>query len=192
VKAQPGVLDRVEYFLRIRVRALLEARRNDEALAAAKSLYNVASLAGTPGAIDLVARSLATARPQEPGVGRRFKLEQLAAASPSAELDVSSEPGGSVLKMISVDPTVYDAAPVDAERNREWRALAKGNLALLCDRPDDAMAHFTPLLRSSNPDVRRAATGAIARATKAKAGGVHAANEYLTSAMTRGVSGGAP
>jgi len=97
--AKPGDLMVVSDAQRVRTSAAMAQGRHDEALSLAKGLYNVTSLRGTEGAIDLVSECLAGARAKdEPRVVRRFKRQQVAGASPPVT--------GALPATMSVTPTV--------------------------------------------------------------------------------------
>jgi hypothetical protein len=177
LNGQPDRLDRVDYFNQRRIRALLALNKPMEALAAAKSYYNVAAINSTGKAIDLVAECLNAAYPNEPAKAKRFKLQQLAGAN--GEDDPSLGP--SVLAEIAVDPSIYDDGPIKTEHNGEWRRLGQANLLLMQDKPADAQKIFEALTKSSNPAVLEAANESLARAAKAIAGRVGPGNEVLRS-----------
>jgi hypothetical protein len=69
-------VDAVEHAQTMKVRALSALEKKEEALAEAKSLYNVATMKGTSAAISLLAECLAAARSDGPELARRFRLEQ--------------------------------------------------------------------------------------------------------------------
>lgn len=177
INGQPDRLDRVEWFLALRIRALLAMNRNDQALAAAKSFYNVASIHSTDRAIELLAQCLSAAYPDDPAIVKRFKLQQLGGHAPN--------PAERVLSQIIVDPAIYDGKGLVLERNRDWRRLGEGNLALLRDKPSEARAIFQRLCDSPDERVRQAARESLARAVKAESGSIRAANEILLAAEER-------
>jgi hypothetical protein len=188
LNGQPDRLDRVDYFIQRRIRALLALNKPMEALAAAKSYYNVAAINSTGKAIDLVAECLNAAYPNEPAKAKRFKLQQLAGAS--GEDDPSLGP--SVLAEIVVDPSIYDDKPIKTEHNGEWRRLGQANLLLMQDKPAEAQKIFEALTKSSNPAVLEAANESLARAAKAIAGRVGPGNEILRSLAARTAAPAAP
>lgn len=181
VNAQPDRMDWVQYFMPVRVRAFLAAQQYEQALAAAKALYNVQDLREMPATIKLLADALAQARPEDPGIGQRFKLQQMILASAPRALDASNGSlGGNLLGTVKIDATIYDGKGM-TPRSAEWRKLADGNLALMKDQPADALRAFESLKKSSNLQIRQAAEEAIARALKARDGGLSAANDYLAA-----------
>jgi hypothetical protein len=75
--ADLGAIERLQT---ARIRCLLAANQNAEALAAAKSLYNVASMPGTASALTLVAKSLQANNPTDRVILEKFREEQVAGA----------------------------------------------------------------------------------------------------------------
>lgn len=184
VNGQPDRLDRVVYYLNLRIRALLAAGRPTEALAAAKSFYNVGTISDTPRAIDLICQSLAAAHPDDPTIVRRFKFQQLtSAATQPARVDL----GPSVLAGIKIDPAIYDGKIILQEPNPSWQKIGQANLLLLTDRASEARPIFESLLQDADSAVADAAVESIARVIKAQSGFAGPANTYLESA-TRSAS----
>jgi hypothetical protein len=180
LNAQADRMDRVQYFMGLRTQALLNAKQYEQALVAAKCLFNVQTIRGTPQAILLLARVLPLVRPEDSGIAQRFKLQQITLAeSGSGPNELPAELGNPILPSIKVDPKLYDGNGLRAEHNSEWRRMGEGNLALLSDDPEKAMQIFRALSFSSNTAVKQAALEAIARAMKARDGGIAAANAYI-------------
>jgi hypothetical protein len=166
---------------RLRVKALLGADKPQEALVTAKGLYNVCSMRSTSQAIATLAEVLAVAYPNDPGIVRRFKLEQAdgAAAQPSTS---TTQP--SVLSQIRVDPKPFEEAIAAFARRGAYSDLrAQGNLLLLANKPKEAAAVFK-LAYPMAPDVGNhlaLATESLARAMRAEDGAVGRANAWVLS-----------
>jgi tetratricopeptide (TPR) repeat protein len=75
----------IEQLQRYRVRALRAAGKKQEALSAAKALFNVSGIGSTQYVIQELCICLKEVYPQDPGIVYRFKLQQLAGAQPTAE-----------------------------------------------------------------------------------------------------------
>jgi hypothetical protein len=75
-------LSAIERLQTARIRCLLAANQNAEALSAAKSLYNVASMPGTASALTLVAKSLQANNPTDRVILEKFREEQVAPVGP--------------------------------------------------------------------------------------------------------------
>lgn len=177
VNAEPGRMDRLEYFMGRRVRALLAAGRGTEALAAAKSHFNIVSVEASSRAIDLLRQALDLAHPDRPELARRFMLQQLAGASHPSP--ATTDLGQPVFQSIKVEASAYADDSMLVEVNPEWRLFAVGNLELLQDRPREAVEIFRRLLTARHPRVREAAQEGLARAAKAVSGRIGDANAIL-------------
>jgi len=156
INGQPDSTDRVQYFLEVRIHSLLNAGRNLEALAAAKSYFNVCAVENTLKAIGLLGDCLAAAYPSDPALARRFKLQMLGVSA-----------GNNVLSAIAVDASVYDQSGFAMIRNHDWRDLASANLRLLQDHPQQAKEIFDRLASSSTDAVRPAGQEGLLRLQKA-------------------------
>lgn len=170
----------VQLMVHHRVQALLADGKKDEALAAAKGLYNVATMDFTAEALRHLGDCLAAARPQDV---RRFRLQQAAGAMADPEAR-KADHGPSVLQSIKVDPAPYEAA-IKAHPGNDYQGLmARGNLLLLADRPAEAWSLFEEAYRVQ-PDapetVLPEATGNLAKCMKAVDGGIGRANAWVMS-----------
>ena len=96
----------VEALLQMRVRALVVAGRGDEALAAAKSFYNVVTMRNTSVAIDPVAQALTAAHKDQPGLGKKFRLQQIESAGTNATVEAAAKMP-SMLADVKVDAKPY-------------------------------------------------------------------------------------
>ena len=179
-------------FQDLRTRALLAGGKNQEALANAKSLFNVATMDKTGEAVQLLCQCLLAAHPQDPGLVNRFRLEQLAGATTqpatrpreAGQGDTSVVP--TVLASIQVDPTPYRQAIVSADRPDYNALLGQGNLYLLADQPKEAMTAFQRAYGMVRRDAELpTATESLARAMKAEDGSIGRANSWVLSIRPR-------
>jgi tetratricopeptide (TPR) repeat protein len=175
--------DTLEILERYRVSAYLRSGRPRQALAAAKSLFNVATMPQTAPAILLVAECLNAANPGDPGPVERFKDQQVAGADPATR---PSGPQPSVLAAIAPDSQPADDAlrlfyhggyVIHANQYREL--VGRGNLLLLAGRADEARQVFIRALRIADADQLYAARENVARAIKADDGAIGRANAFL-------------
>src|ERR1041384_7460870 len=175
-------------FQDLRTRALLAGGKNQEALANAKSLFNVATMDKTGEAVQLLCQCLLAAHPQDPGLVNRFRLEQLAGAMSGPTTQPAKAGQGetsvvpTVLASIKVDPTPYRQAIVSADRPDYNALLGQGNLYLLADQPQEAMAAFQRAYGMVRRDAELpTATESLARAMKAEDGSIGRANSWVLS-----------
>jgi hypothetical protein len=180
INAQPDRMDRAEYFLHVRVQALLGAGDLPAALAAARSYYNACPLEHTPEAIEVMAQVLEKVHANDSSYARRFKLQQLRDPGDSASFGLASL-GDSIAAAIEVDAGIYNGAGLEAEHNREARSLGEANLLLMQNEAAEARTIFERLTNSANQGYAAQAHAGIARAIKAAEGNVAHANEYLVT-----------
>ncbi|HUB25180.1 MAG TPA: hypothetical protein VL992_07095 [Tepidisphaeraceae bacterium] len=171
-------------FADVRARAYLAEGKPKEALAAAKSCYNVTWLSLTPRAIDLVCDCLVAANPDDPDIARRFRAQQIAGATtqPTTAPSEDSDLGAPILATIKVDSSSLDAA-IDKIKGLSYAQLTmKGNLLLVADRPREARKIFEQALRLAHGNKQlTAAVESVARSIRAEAGCVGPANAYIES-----------
>ena len=186
------------------VESLMAQGLYDQALAAAKSYYNVATLKDTAAAIDLVADVLNKSRGgRDPTIGLRFKTEQAStgpqsplpaagSVDPALQADVPSSTNPS-LDAITVDDSAYEPAIARTFTHAEesyGSLIGRGNLLLLADRPVEARQCFTSACRFTDGEtgkLRNALEG-IARAVRAKSGGITEANALITAIQQGDIS----
>ena len=165
-----------------RVEAYLRQGKWDEALGAAKGLYNYADFRQMAPAIDEVARVLAIADPREGAAkAKRFKEQQQAWATKApADGDALGRP---VLADVKVDPAPFDKFfEQPAHSNIYTAAMARGQVLLLADKPLEAIAAFREAGGLAAKEPRRTeAALAMARAMRARDQYMAGAKEYLDS-----------
>ena len=146
----------------MRVDLLLTLGRSQEALANARSLFNVSSMTGTTNAIEVMVRCLQANYPQDREILRRFRQEQqdgstgspqaVSTSSPQAGSTSSPQAGASasaapppaastLMAGIKIDPAPYEEAALDLLD--DYKGLtARGNLLLLAGKPREAREVF--------------------------------------------------
>jgi hypothetical protein len=187
IASRPEVMN---YILPVRIQALLALKENDDALQAAKSLYNVCSMKQTANAVDVVALCFARSHPDDSEIARRFINEQADASStPTADDGATTQPsrelsvGTTMLSTIKIDTKLYDG-PIDtlAPRTKFLDRVRYGDLLLASDRGQDAEKVFRELfqLAKSQKELTTATEG-IACSLRAEDGTVVRANAWLQS-----------
>lgn len=180
ILASPRDSLKIQVLVRARVTALAGMGKPVEALAAAKQYFNICSMAQTSDAILLLCDCLAAAHPPDADIARRFRQQQIYAAlekPPSPRPDALGKP---ILPTIAVDAGPYQKALADAEKLRGYaRDTVSGNLLLLCDRAEEAVAAFKQAADEASDTQYPDAVENVARALRAQTGGVAAANAYL-------------
>ncbi len=174
----------VEQILQARIRALLALGQSELALSESKSLFNVASMAGTSEAILTTVECISAARPKDVELFNRFREEQIAgAATTSASTQPTTQPRAirsSVLDGLKVDAKRYDEALAKFPGEDGQALLARGNLLLLADRPKDAKVIFERMYSLSSVELIEASE-ALARQMKAEDGTIGRANAWVIS-----------
>jgi hypothetical protein len=184
ILAVPGALDRVEVFLVQRMDALQGAGRHQDALATAKSFYNVVTMRLTRDAIQHAGGKLAAAFPEQRDIERRYFEEQLEGFRPSTQpfqRDQLPPKAKLLLSTVKVDPEPYENA-LKREQGESFGALtATGNLLLLSDKPEEAMRVFEKAYVIASEDQLTTAAESLARAMKAIDGTIGRANAFVLS-----------
>jgi tetratricopeptide (TPR) repeat protein len=192
--------------LRYRIRALIALGRTQEALADARSGFNVASMQRTSEAMALVWECLVAAHPNDRELLLRFREEQwrgiealghraiepLGAApqSPDVPMTPSPDPQSTienrkskienVMLSIRIDPAPYDRALLDFRESGE-ELNCRANLLLMAGRIDEARELFERQYQAA-PAARLAGpTENLARCMKAEDGNVARANRFISS-----------
>jgi tetratricopeptide (TPR) repeat protein len=172
--------------LTYRVRALLAVGKPKEALADARSAFNVAGMERTSQAMKLLWECLLAAYPQDHALLERFKAEQWGAVLATGALadEVNAAGAQSVMGSIAIDPAVYDKALADfREQKEEW--LCRGNLMLMAGKAKEAREIFEKAYAGAMDSP--AAVDSVARCMKAEDGDIGRANKYVS-----GLRAGAP
>jgi hypothetical protein len=174
----PGEFRTIENVLSIRVKALLAQNKAQEALAMAKSYFNIASMEGTSDAVLLIAECLIAARPEDRLAYEKFKEEQVAGATtqPTTRPMKSATLGG-----IKVEPKPYDDLLNNFTGEDYAALLARGNLLLLGDKTRDARLIFERMYTIAQPHQLAEASECLARLIKAEDGTIGRANVFVLS-----------
>jgi hypothetical protein len=183
--ALPADTWRIEPLQQYRVRALLAEHKTQEALQAAKGLFNVCSLGFVKDALPLLFDTLAAAHPEDPGIVPRFKRQILAGAQedPAERQRLLDKYGGNtIMRSIQADPGPYEVALAQRKNLTAWRdRYGNGNLLLLSGRIADARQVFTLVYQTRPGSELRYASEAIAKLIKAEDGGLGRANQFVRS-----------
>jgi len=178
----------LEGFAQARVRSLLAMGKADEALQAAKSLFNVTTMSGTSEAILLVAECLNAARPKDKESFNKFREEQMAGAA-AASADVSAPESvrsgkgmrSSVLDSIKIDTKAYDEALAKMTGEDYQGLMGRGNLLLMADRVKDAREIFERMYSLASASELVDASEALARTIRAEDGTIGRANSWVSA-----------
>lgn len=189
ILATPNETRSVEVAQAARVRALIATGQAEQALAEAKSLFNVASMNGTSEAILVVAEAITAARPNDVKAFNAFRSEQIAGAAAAAPVTQPAEKPttrpinpvrSAVLDSIKVDAKVYREALAKFPGEDATNLLARGNLLLLADHPGEAWAIFERMYSLGGVDIVEASES-LARCMKAEDGTIGRANAWILS-----------
>jgi hypothetical protein len=164
---------------KLRVQSLLAAGKPTDALSAAKVYYSIVPLNRTAEAINLVTLCLVSARPDDPGIARRFKRQQVVGASVQPSTQSAEDLGAPVLAGITVDPKPFEAAIAQITLGQYSDFEAKGNLLLASGKAKEARQVFqqADALVPEGKEARSIEN--LARAIRADAGCVGPANAYI-------------
>jgi len=183
--ALPADTWRIEGLQSFRVRALLAEHKSDDALHAAKGLFNVCGLGFVKDALPLLCNSLGAARANDPGIVARFKRQIIAGAQEDIAERKSemAKFGGNIIMMsIPADPAPYQAALAGRKTLKGWRdRYGTGNLLLLSGKIKEAREVFTNVYSTRPSGELRYASEAIAKLIKAEDGGLGRANQFVRS-----------
>jgi hypothetical protein len=178
----------IQDFFSLRIKLLATRGKDQEALQAAKSLYNGCDMKYIEKAIPLVAQMLERTHPDDKTIGRRFSLAQAQSAgkapaaaragAPAAAAEAVSPDDANLLKSIKIDTAPYEKALARwATKNKqgaltidEAHDLEKyANLLLVADKGEEAEKIFRDLIRNTPGEAGRQKT-ALLRALKAADG----------------------
>lgn len=177
-----------EMLQQTRVRAFLQAKKPDRALAAARGLFNVASMATTNNALLLLAECLNAAHAGDLRIAERFKAQQVAgAALATTAADTQNASADSILLAIKTEgeaePFERAAKKIFAE---DYPSLCvKGNLFLLANQPAEARLVFERAYAVALDPMLPQASENLARCMKAQDGSIGRANAWIISLRPR-------
>jgi tetratricopeptide (TPR) repeat protein len=184
--ARTAELRRLEVLQAARVRALLAGGKAKEALAAARSLYNVSSMSYTKDAMILLADALRAANPDDSDLYEQLVAEQVegARASTQPSSDFTKDTVGSkasVLASLRADEASYLGA-LDERATETYASLfGRGNVLLLAGRVEEAQPLFERAYTMAPDNKLGEATESLARVMKARDGTVGRANQFVLS-----------
>jgi hypothetical protein len=207
IVAVPQDLGSDQFLLTIRIQALLALGKADEALQAAKSLYNVSSMNDLPQAMLLVAQCLNAAHPKDLTWAERFRQEQVAGAIFDGQIVVQANGDPNRPPVLEPAPTTHPATqpdvgaatilasihivdPAYSNAVEHWFGedyaglCGKGNLLLMADRAADAKIVFDRAYSLGAPQNLADASENIARCMKAEDGSIARANAWILSLRT--------
>jgi tetratricopeptide (TPR) repeat protein len=165
----------VEALQSIRTRALLRMGKTDEALGAAKGVFNICRMQNTANALQLVVECLRAAHPGDEAVIDKLREEQKAGS------EANTGARSAVLDSIKVDGSIYRSAILERTGEDYGNATALGNLLLLADRAKEARPAFNRAYAVAKTNDLAAATESIARCMKAEDGTIGRANAWVLS-----------
>jgi tetratricopeptide (TPR) repeat protein len=183
IRTLPSDTRLVEALQGYRMRALLGMGKTNDALGAAKGLFNVCRLQSTANVLARVIECLKATHPGDDALIDRFRAEQMAGAKAEAVGSPWSavRSQSSVLGSIKVDGSPYEKGIEERKTNGYWSLKGTGNLLLLADKPEQAKPFFEKAYKLAPTNVLAEATESIARCMKAEDGTVGRANAWVLS-----------
>jgi len=176
---------RIEQLQKHRITALLAEHKPQEALHAAKGLFNVCGMGFTKDALPILVDCLKAANPNDPSLIPKFKLQVLANAQEDpAERQrlLAKYDGNSVMESILADPGPYGEAIAKRANITDYRGLyGTGNLLLMSGRIKEAHDVFMKVYQIAPPGELKYASEGIAKLIKAEEGGLGKANQFVMS-----------
>jgi DNA-binding transcriptional regulator YbjK len=176
---------RIEQLQKHRVEALLAEGRSQEALHAAKALFNVCTMHFVVEALPLLTNSIAAAHPTDPKLIPKFKLQMLANAqeNPAERERLRSKcDNNSVMMSLAADPEPYAKAIRDLANKSDYKSLVSlANLELLSGHVETASDLLDRAYKLAPATEINSATEGLARKLKAQDGGVGRANQFVDS-----------
>jgi tetratricopeptide (TPR) repeat protein len=179
ILCDPGSTAFVANAEKMRAKAFLAQGRGSEALSAARSYYDLATLKDSSDAVNVIALCLAMDKPDDPTIAKRFKAQQIAWAAADPASQPSNFLGDPILPTIPPDSKPFEGAADKIQLDDYQKFLAMGNLLLLTGKAKEALGIFERA-QGIAPDARQAeAVENVARATRAEAGCIAPANAYI-------------
>jgi hypothetical protein len=184
ILANPQDTGRVQWLQRIRAQGLLKQNKPAEALAAAKGVYGVCTMAETGNAIALVSDCLKAAYPDDPSKAKLFADEQT--IDPTGD----KAHGATVLSQVVIDSKPYDDAIATSLQESFPALTAKGNLLILAGKADEATAVMKQAAQIAPDKQMAAGLEGEARCMKAADGTFARANAFILSLRAGSNQGG--
>jgi tetratricopeptide (TPR) repeat protein len=173
---------KVEQLQRMRVHAFRLAGKKQEALSAARGLFNVAGLGSVPHDLKVLAEVLRDQGPDGGVVSNRFKLQQLAGAHTDdrAREKAMEGLGKNVLLSIEVDGSAFAKAIESRRGASDYDGLyALGNLLLVAGRIEEAKDAFKKADAAAPAGEINYITEGLAKVMKAEDGCIGRANSFV-------------
>jgi hypothetical protein len=178
-------------FQTLRMKAFLAAGKKEQALQAAKVLYNVARFKTTASAIKEIAECLRQAHPNGEQAARDFRLYQFA-ASRKPRSNATTLPSilpANPLASIAVDGSEFDASYEQVSSDTSAYGLARqGHLLLLMDKPVEAEGILRQAWQQAQGQEKVNAAEDLARAIRAADAGTGRALAFLESLDQPGIA----
>jgi tetratricopeptide (TPR) repeat protein len=181
MKATASEVKWVEALEKFRIKSFLKAGKPNEALSAAKELFNVCPMESTAGAVSLIVDCLKAAYSSDTEIIDRFANEQVAGAGEESTQPSAVSNQRSVLGSIKTNRAFYDKAAQEYDQDEFWNLMSRGNLLLLADRAKEARPVFERAYAIAPEKHLAAATESIARCLKAEDGAIGRANAWVLS-----------
>jgi hypothetical protein len=176
---------RIEQLQEHRITALLVENKPQEALRAAKGLFNVCGMGFATDALPLLVDALKATHPSDPALIAKFKMQVLANAQedPDKRKQMLAKYGGnSVMDSLEADPEPYAEAIAKRRDLTDYRGLyGTGNLLLMSGRIKEAHDVFIKVYQIAPPTELKYASEGIAKLIKAEDGGLGKANQFVMS-----------
>jgi hypothetical protein len=179
-----GDVGSIQQLQRFRIEALLRAHQPTEAVAAAKSLFNVCSLHDTEQMLQVLAETIDAAHPTDPNAAQPLADSEMAGAVARDESTAIPSPfekalPGDAAFRSSADrrqPGAY-LIPTD-----DWGQInSQVNLLLLADEPAEAVKLLRSVRQSNRFVNHRDVDEALARAIRAEDGTIGRANAFIAA-----------
>ena len=169
--------------MQFRYQALLALNKNDEALPAAKTYFDVAEMKNTARGVDAVAVALARVHPDDPAIARKWRSEQTDAAAGKAVAE-------SVLQGIKIDDKVFQSSLNMGKTKTAFRdRLGYGDLLLAADKPEEAEKVFREVYQTAETqDQVNQSLEAIAKSLRDQDGNPTRADAWLVEAQKQAAS----
>jgi hypothetical protein len=180
---------RIEQLQKNRVSALMLSGKSQQALQAAKGLFNVSGMGFTKEAIQLLIRSAIMAHRTNPEILPQLTIQILANAQEDAaerKKLLAKYGGNAVMDGIPADPAPYVDAIAKRGSQADYHGLyGTGNLLLLSGRVKDAHDVFLKIYQIAPPAELKYASEGVAKLMKAEEGGLGKADDFVETIRPR-------
>jgi hypothetical protein len=182
VLANLNDLGSVQQLQRFRVEALVRANKPNEAVGAAKGLFNVCSIHDTEQMLQVLAETINAAHPTDPNAAQPLVTQEMAGAVAKDQFTPKISP---IEKALPADAAYRPSA--DQRKpgtylipSDEWGAInSQVNLLLLADEPSAAVDLLRTVRKNDHLLNPRDVDEALARAIRAEDGTIGRANAFI-------------